>query len=107
MSDAGTRGPVAIRRLGAALGHLVAWAPVWVSLLLLWQVGTRGLKPALAEERRLDQEEEVVRARNARTQAEFEHLAREAEAWQDPVYRERMRRAMNAEDGRVPTTSGQ
>jgi hypothetical protein len=85
-------------RVVGGLRHLLGWTPVWVPLLLLWQVGTRGLAPALAEQRRLQDEEVVVRARNERTKAEFEHLEREARAWRDPVYRERMRRAIAAEE---------
>ena len=45
--------------LPSLLGGLLHWAPVWVALLLLWQVATRGLVPALAEEVRLEEEAEV------------------------------------------------
>ena len=86
--------------MGAALRALFGWAPVWVPLLLLWQVGTRGLRPALAESERLEAEEELVRARHERARAEFEELERRARAWEDPVYRERERRRLEAERGR-------
>ena len=76
---------------------VVYWAPVWVSLLMLWQVGVRGLRPALAEEARLEAEAEAVELRHADSQAEFQALERETRAWQDPVYRERRRRMLEAE----------
>ena len=79
------------------LSGLLYWAPVWVALLLLWQVATRGLKPALAEEARLEDEAEVVEQRHARTKGEFEALDRETAAWEDPVYRERRRREVREE----------
>lgn len=79
------------------MGGVVYWAPVWVSLLMLWQVAVRGLKPALAEEARLDAEAEAVELRHAHSQAEFQALEQEARAWQDPVYRERRRRMLETE----------
>lgn len=85
---------IGLRRVG---GGLLAWAPVWVPLLLLWQVSTRGLKPALAEEARLDRAATTVEERHERTQAEFEALEKEDRAWSDPVYRERRKRALERE----------
>ena len=87
-----------MRSLRGVLFGLVYWAPVWVAMLLLWQVAIRGLTPALAEEARLEGEVEVVEQRHARTKGAFEALARESAAWEDPVYRERRRRAMEAEE---------
>ncbi|MDA1265539.1 MAG: hypothetical protein O2816_10720 [Planctomycetota bacterium] len=75
---------------------MLHWAPVWVALLLFWQVSTLGLKPALAEEARLEQETLSVEERHERTKTEFEALEDEAEAWQDPVYRERRRRMLKS-----------
>ena len=85
---------VAGKVLGGLLGQLLYWAPVWVPLVLLWQVGTRGLQPALAEEARLERLAPEVMARHAREKARFEHLDREVRAWNDPVYRERRRRML-------------
>ncbi|MCA9002454.1 MAG: hypothetical protein KDB61_11055 [Planctomycetes bacterium] len=81
-------------RLGAValLRRLGYWAPVWVPVLLLWQFSTRGLVPALEEARRLEGVEPEVHARHAEAKSAFEHIRAEAEAWQDPVYRERRRR---------------
>ena len=90
--------------IGRLLGGVLHWAPVWVPLVLLWQVGTLGLKPALAEEARLVEEGKSVEERHERTRAQFESLENEAEAWQDPVYQERRRRMHDA--SRVET-SGQ
>ena len=86
-----------MRAARKVLGGVVYWAPVWVALLLLWQVAIRGLKPALAEENRLQTEAEAVEQRHIRAQTEFQALERETQAWQDPVYRERRRRMLEAE----------
>ncbi len=40
----------------------------------------------------------VVQDRHDRAQREFLGLEREAQAWKDPVYRERMRRQLEAAD---------
>jgi len=56
-------------------------------------VATRGLAPALAESRRLDREEPVVEERFSRTEAALEAAQAEAQAFQDPIYLERLRRA--------------
>ncbi len=83
---------------GSLVRGLLYWAPVWVPLALLWQVATRGLEPALAEQARLEDEEQDVRSRHLRAQSEFEALDREADAWHDPVYRERVRRIIESEE---------
>lgn len=74
------------------LKAVVWWAPVWAPLVLIWQLTEGGLKPALAEQRRLQSEEPSVRERNARTKAEFERLTAQREAWEDPLFLERVRR---------------
>lgn len=86
------------------LKAVVRWAPVWAPLVLIWQLTEGGLKPALAEQRRLHREEPAVRERNARTKAEFERLTAQREAWEDPLFLERVRR----EKARAakPTPSG-
>lgn len=70
----------------------VRWAPVWVPLVLIWQLTEGGLKPALSEQRRLQSEEPAVVDRHERTQGEFERLTAQREAWDDPLFRERVRR---------------
>lgn len=82
------------------LGRAVSWSPVWVPALLFWQVSIGGLRPALAEQRRLEQERPAVEERHDATTEAFEEMSAERRAWEDPVYRERVRRANErAEDG--------
>lgn len=69
------------------------WAPVWVPLLLLWQVSVRGLRPALEERARLAREQVAVVARYRDARERFERMDAEVRAWADPIYRERLRRA--------------
>ncbi|QDV08576.1 hypothetical protein Poly30_41290 [Planctomycetes bacterium Poly30] len=70
----------------------VSWAPVWVPLVLIWQLTEGGLKPALREQHRLQYEQPTVVERNERTQREFERLTAQREAWEDPLFRERVLR---------------
>jgi hypothetical protein len=69
------------------------WAPVWIPLGLLAQMAVLGLKPTLIERERLERERPVVEARHERTRARYERMSAEVEAWGDPVWRERWRRA--------------
>ena len=69
------------------------WAPVWIPLGLMAQIAVLGLQPALEERRRLAREAPVVEARHERTRAQYERMRAQAEAWTDPVWRERWRRA--------------
>lgn len=93
----GRRG-LAGRLVGAGTSLLVYWMPVWVPLVLLWQVADRGLRPAQEEALRLAREEQTVAARYTGARRSFERMSAEAEAWTDPVYRERVRRLRLAED---------
>lgn len=77
----------------AALGLVLGWSPVWVPLALLAQVGLRGLRPALAERARLESEAPLVEERHRTARERFESLELELRAWDDPVFRERWRRA--------------
>ena len=65
------------------------WAPVWIPLLLWTQFALLGLRPALAEGRRLAGEEARLAPAHAEALAENEDIAATLIAWQDPVYRER------------------
>ena len=76
----------------SAFVGLLRWIPVFAALGLLAQLGLRGVKPALAEQRallgkeaELELRERLMRERRARA---FERL----EALDDPIYVERMRR---------------
>ena len=85
--------PSSLLRIAHRILH---WAPLWVPMILLWQVAFRGLRPALAERARLRQAEVVVRERYRRTKERFEGMQAEARAWTDPVFQERMRRQIRA-----------
>jgi hypothetical protein len=78
-----------MRRLRRTIGGLLYWAPVWVPLLVLCQIATRGLKPALAEAARLESAGMDVEERHTDTRDRFEDLEDLFEALLDPVYRER------------------
>ena len=86
------------------LSATLRWAPVWVPALLFWQITSNGLTPALAEQKRLDDARPGVEERHSRTTDDFERMSTERTAWDDPVYRERKRRARTtgeASAGRV------
>lgn len=85
----GKRTANGVRRI---LGVLAHWAPVWVPLALLAQVGLLGLRPALTERARLEREATRVHARHDGARDHFETLDAEVKAWADPIYRERLRR---------------
>ncbi len=85
----------------ALVGGIVYWMPVWVPLVLLWQVVDRGLRPAREEARRLAGEEQTVATRYSNARASFERMHAEAKAWTDPIYRERVRRLRLAEAGQA------
>ncbi len=76
----------------------ITWSPVWVPALLFWQISVGGLRPALAEQKRLERERPVVEERHEQTSQEFEVMSAEHRAWEDPVYQERRRRAAQTED---------
>ena len=73
------------------------WAPVWVPSILLWQVTTRGLWPALVEQDRLETAAPDVRAIEADSADEYGALLQRVEAQNDPIYRRRMERAHAAD----------
>ncbi len=76
-----------------SLEVLCYWMPVWVPLLLLAQFGSRGLKPARIEERRLAAHEAALEERRARLEQRRDELEALRRAHEDPVYQERLRRA--------------
>jgi hypothetical protein len=98
----------------AALAALVGvikgikhWAPVWIPSILLWQFATKGLVPAVNEARRLQEVGPEVDARHAEAKEAFEQVQAEAQAWQDPVYRERRRRMRFQEPSNNELASGE
>jgi|GEM_PF-2617194 len=81
------------------LRTVIGWSPVWVPALLFWQISVGGLRPALAEQRRLESVRPAVEERHDATTQEFEVMSAEYRAWDDPVYHERRRRADGTEAG--------
>jgi hypothetical protein len=73
-----------------------AWGlvPLAVALLVFLQVTYLGLRPALAEERRLAAAEEELEGRMAEAESEAWELERLLAAQADPIYLERERRAL-------------
>ena len=86
-------GPGFARRyLVRSLEVLMYWMPVWVLLVLLAQIGTRGLRPALEEEQRLIEHERALLERLEADQARAQTLYSLREAMSDDIYQERLRR---------------
>jgi hypothetical protein len=80
------------RLIARPIRFVLVWSPVWIPCVLIWQFSTRGLQPSQAEQARLEQETPRVLERYEEERADFEVMAAEAEAWTDPVFRERRRR---------------
>ena len=89
--------------VGGLLGRLAFWAPVVFAFLFLAQASLKGLKPALAEEQRLTDEEARMRAVHEGLLEEQTSLERRLEAYRDPIYLEREKRARLLRD-RAPAT---
>lgn len=90
-----TRGPgrAFVRNyLLRSLEVFMYWMPVWVPLILLAQIGTRGLQPALDEEQRLLEHERTLMERLEADEARARDLSSWHEAIDDEIYRERLRR---------------
>ncbi len=88
------------------LRTVIGWSPVWVPALLFWQISVGGLRPALAEQRRLEDVRPAVEERHDETTQEFEVMSAEYRAWDDPVYHERRRRADGTKPGESNETEG-
>ena len=86
----------AVVRVGAGL---LDWAPVWVPVLVLLQLGLGGLRPALTESRRLDAAEASVHDRVDRLLRERARLVEDGERLDDPIYQERVRRSLRVPGG--------
>ena len=90
MKSAALLGPAQL--IVRSVRFTLAWSPVWIPAILIWQFSTRGLEPSQAERTRLDAAAPQVLERYEKQRANFEVMAAEAEAWTDPVFRERRRR---------------
>ena len=71
---------------------LLGWLPLLAALGLLAQIGLVGLRPALEEQERLRAAEQRVLDRHRELLEESRRLEAEAAAWEDPIFRERLRR---------------
>ncbi len=77
----------------AALGmELVRFIPLMALLALLAQVGIRGMRPAMAEQKELQRKEALLNAQYAAAVEQEHQLELRLEAQDDPIYIERMRR---------------
>ncbi len=77
-----------------AVDRLVFWAPVWLPLVVVLQLALGGLRPARAEERRLDHEEAGVARRVDALLGERGQLEADAARLADGIWRERVRRSL-------------
>ena len=68
------------------------WTPVFVLMLLFGEIAFLGLRPALAEKRRLDVAETLVAERLAVAQDKHADVQLQLGARRDPIYAERLRR---------------
>lgn len=68
------------------------WLPVFVLMVLFAEFAFLGLRPALAEGRRLDVAEAALADRLAEAQHKQQTLALQIAARRDPIYAERLRR---------------
>ena len=83
--------------LARAAEVTIFWLPVFVPLVLLAQLGTKGLKPALAESRRLEQIKTNLDERHTRVLDRDFELNKGLEASKDRIYRERLMRRRHQE----------
>ena len=75
---------------------LLAWAPVWIAFAVLGQVALLGLRPAMAERRKLAEAQTLLRARIEREEQQAAELERLQRAQNDPIFLERERRVLRA-----------
>jgi hypothetical protein len=66
------------------------WLPVFVPLVLLSQLGTKGLRPALSESKRLEQAETQLHEKHALVINRHSELNEGLEASGDIIYRVRL-----------------
>lgn len=86
----------------STLRQVLAWSPVVIAMLILAQVALLGLRPAVAERRRLAEAQQQMRARVEREEREARELERIERAQNDPIYLERERRAL---EGATPNST--
>ncbi len=87
----------------AILGRLLFWAPVWVPLIVVFQLVLSGLKPTQAEGRRVRGAEDEVLQRVEDLESERDDLQLRRDMLSDPIYRARVDRTRQRAD-RDPLT---
>jgi len=97
----GIRGGLAF--LAAGLAY---WAPVLLAMGFFTHVAFKALRPALEEQRRLEQEDQEMSAHEAEQADTQNALEVELEALEDPVYQERVRRAALYADAEPEKVTG-
>jgi hypothetical protein len=85
--------------LTRSLEVFLYWMPVWVPLILLAQIGSLGLDPALEEEQRLLEQEQELFDRLAADEARARKLVDLHKALGDDIYHERLNR-LNRDEAR-------
>ena len=80
------------------------WLPVFVPLVLLAQLGTKGLRPAIAESKRLELIKTKQDERHAFTLDRDLQLNEGLEASKDIIYRTRLMRRRHQEATRIIET---
>lgn len=91
-SGLGEGAAFARRYLWRSAEVLMYWMPVWVPLILLAQLSSRGLSPALLEEERLTVREELLDERLRGDLDRARELDLKLEALDDEIYHERLLR---------------
>ena len=96
----GRRAGGLMRSLG---GRILFWAPVWVPLIVVYQMTLQGLKPTLMEGQRVRGAQAEVQKRVQQLEAERADLELRRDMLADPVYRARVERTRRRAD-RDPLT---
>lgn len=92
--------PRSVRVRKGAAGIFVgalSWTPVLLPFVLFTQIALLGLEPALDERARLEVESTRLAGQLADLEAERQELTRRSCALEDPIFRERVRRARRTE----------
>lgn len=89
--------------LKALFGRLLFWAPVWIPLIVVYQLVLGGMKPTLADGERIQGADSEVRERVEKLEAERDELETRREMLGDPIYRARVERSRLRAD-REPLT---
>ena len=90
-----------MKRQQSLFAPFLYWSPVALALIVFAQVALQGLRPALAEQRRLLEAEGRMEARYSGGMQTRAYLADLLRAQRDPIYLERERRLLLMGDSRL------